>query len=195
MNPRFTTRMLFAGVCLLLCSGAALSDLDAKNCCPPPQGPPGPKGITGLVGPNGIQGERGPVGPIGDPGETGPRGATGIAGTGNVFSYCDPTTSYPVILFGTLDLTQGSGSAPGYSWFTDGFTVTVTFTDAFTNWVVNGIARNVINPGDSVAVTLNRFNGGVTFQLDPASDSTGLDFLAVACEPLATQISPFCPPF
>lgn len=182
---RITTSLLIAAFSIVCFSG-----LSARTCCPPPDGPPGLRGPTGDQGIPGIKGPRGPDGNPGNQGETGCQGIDGPGGNGNVFAGCCSDELWPVLLFGTLDLTKGSGTGLGFTWAGDASSVDITFFEDQVPFTVNAIGRNVINAGDSVAVTITRFEGGVTLAFDPAFDVEKVDFIAAACLPL--DVRPGC---
>jgi len=175
---------------VLACITLGFSGLHA-DCCPGPKGPPGQRGDhgdRGRKGADGVQGQpgvQGTTGTQGTPGETGATGAQGTTPTflGNVQGPCNSATTTPVLLYGTLNLSQGSGSGSGYTWSGDASDVTIVFTDATALYTVTATGRNVVTPGDSVSVTIERISGpnNVTLRFAPQNDIQFVDFMAIAC--------------
>jgi|GEM_PF-4484137 len=176
MISRFKWKWLLP---LSLACVCGLANLNA-DCCPAPRGAPGLRGKTGRKGPNGpdgLPGNQGAQGPIGNGGAIGPPGENG---SGTVFSGCDEG-NFPFLLFGTLDLTQGSGSEAGYFWFGNSNFVEILFNDG-ADYTVNAIVRDP--SGGIVSTTIDRFSGGIELSFDPSGSAASLDFVAARCIPI-----------
>lgn len=182
MISRFKWKWLLPLSLAFVCG---LANLDA-DCCPAPRGAPGLKGKTGRKGPDGPEGPPGNQGDQGPPGNEGPVGPPGEPGAGSVFGGCD-VGNFPFLLFGTLNLADGSGSAPGYFWFGNSSFVVIIFSDGASDYTVNGIARDPTT--GIVNSTILRFSGGVEFVFDQPNSATKFDFVAARCIPINAEFS------
>lgn len=178
MIKRFHTTWLSVATATLLLAGGIVEA--SHNCCPSPRGAPGLQGETGRRGPDGLPGTPGIDGVQGPTGLVGPPGDAGPAGIGEVFSACG-TDSVPYLLFGTLNLSDGFGSGPGYFWFGDNQTVSISFND-LGDYTVNAIVRDPT--AGQVETTISRGFGGVTLIFNPVSVAQSVDFIAARCIPV-----------
>jgi len=153
-----------------------------------PKGPKGARGERGHTGDPGDPGVQGPPGNQGPPGVTGAQGPRGPQGTPQGFVFapsCNPG-DIPCVVFGTIDMSQSSGTSDFFSWTISGGVVTLTLDAPGYEYFL--IATAFDQFGRGVIVNTKQISATV-FQLTTNITPQKIEFIAPGCqEPVVNQL-------